>query len=135
MILTPVIFHWYTGRKILDNNGEDMKNQITQEKIRKVAEKIAREFDPEKIILFGSFVWGDPRFDSDVDLLVIKKTNDSRRESRNMRGSVFPSEFPLDIIVYDPDRLEKTLQTGDTFLRDILVHGKVLYERSNTSRI
>ena len=43
-------------------------------KIQKVATRIAKEYNPEKIILFGSYAWGKPTFDSDVDFFIVKKT-------------------------------------------------------------
>ncbi|MEK7172547.1 MAG: nucleotidyltransferase domain-containing protein [Patescibacteria group bacterium] len=97
------------------------------EKIKEVSQKIAKEFKPEKIILFGSRAWGEPSPDSDVDLLVIKKAADNRKLAREIDSSIFPRPFPLDLIVYGPEQVEQRKLRGDFFINDILTKGKILY--------
>jgi predicted nucleotidyltransferase len=94
--------------------------------------KIAETLKPEKIILFGSYAYGHPTPDSDVDLLVIMKTRATQKErylavSRVLR----PRQFPIDIIVRNPDEINKALKNkGNFFIREIVEKGKVLYERT-----
>lgn len=102
---------------------------MIQEKIKEVAAKIAKEYHPERIILFGSYAWGVPSQDSDVDLFIVKDTNNTRVMTRIINRFIFPRPFPLDLIVYTPEQVEKRKKTRDFFLRDILNKGKVLYER------
>lgn len=106
---------------------------ITEEKIRETANKIAKEFKPEKIILFGSYAWGNPTKDSDVDLLVIMRSQKSKIErERELRRFLFPSNVALDILVYTPEELEKSInQSHNLFIEDILRNGKMLYEKTN----
>lgn len=99
---------------------------ITLEKIKEVADKIAREFKPEKIILFGSFAWGTPTEDSDVDLFIVKETKDTREFARAVDGALFPRLFPIDIIVYTPEKAQK-FRESDFFIKNIFSKGKVLY--------
>lgn len=107
---------------------------VTENKIQEVAERIAEKFGPEKIILFGSFAWGNPTEDSDVDLFIVKKTDSSTRDiSREISGFIFPRPFPLDIIVYKPEQVERRKKTGDFFMQDILSKGKILYEKQPSS--
>lgn len=106
-----------------------MKNQITEDKIRQVAQKIVKEFQPEKIILFGSCAWGKPGPDSDVDLFVIKETENTRDFARKIDRSIFPRPFPIDLIVYRPKYVNDKFASGDFFIRNILTKGKVLYEK------
>lgn len=101
--------------------------KITQEKIQEVAKKIAKEFKPEKIILFGSYAWGEPTPDSDVDLFIIKETENTRVTAREIDGSIFPRPFPIDLIVYKPEQVKKRQEIGDFFIKNILLKGKVLY--------
>ena len=104
-------------------------NSITREKIQQVVDKIVKEYQPEKIILFGSWAWGEPHEDSDVDLFVLKDTEESTRDvARKIDGSIFPRPFPLDIIVYKPDQAEKALKY-DFFIRNIISRGRVLYAK------
>lgn len=106
-----------------------MTTQQTQEKLQKVVQKIAKEFKPEKIILFGSWAWGKPGKDSDFDLFIVKKTRRSTREvAREIDGSLWGRTIPLDIIVYTPENVEKRLKTNDFFIRDIINKGKILHE-------
>lgn len=100
-----------------------------QAAIQNVADKIAKRFKPKKIILFGSYAYGQPRQDSDVDLMVVTETDDILATGREIDGSIFPRPFPIDILVYRPDRLEHREKLGDSFAREVLTRGKVLYAR------
>lgn len=103
---------------------------MTQEqiyvKIKEVAETIGKKFQPDKIILFGSYAWGQPGPHSDVDLFIIKETDDTRKTAREISRLIFPRPFPLDIIVYRPTQAEKAGKK-DFFIRDILQKGLLLY--------
>ncbi|MDA2922865.1 nucleotidyltransferase domain-containing protein [Patescibacteria group bacterium AH-259-L07] len=96
-------------------------------KIQAVVNKIVQEYHPEKIILFGSYVWGKPGPDSDVDLFIITKTENTRALAREIDGLLFPRLFPIDVLVYTPEHVEKRKKRGDFFINDILTKGKVLY--------
>lgn len=106
-----------------------MSRTATMEKIQEVSRGIAEKFQPEKIILFGSWAWGTPGPDSDVDFFVVKETDDSRKTAREIDGSIFPRPFPIDIIVYKPGLAESRMQRGDFFIKDIFLKGRVLYAR------
>ena len=92
-------------------------------------ETIVRVIKPKKIVLFGSYAYGKPTPDSDVDLLVIWDTDKPRRE-RVVAISLllYPRRFPVDIIVKTSRELEAELP-HDFFLREIVNKGIVLYER------
>jgi predicted nucleotidyltransferase len=97
--------------------------------IRRFARRIAERFHPEKIILFGSYAYGKPHEESDVDLLVVMPTRDPMAQS--VRLSVaFERPFSLDLIVRTPRQIERGLREDDCdwFLREIIDKGKVLYE-------
>jgi predicted nucleotidyltransferase len=98
--------------------------------IRRFARRIAERFQPEKIILFGSYAYGTPHADSDVDLLVVMAAADEINQSIRITLA-FQPVFPLDLIVRTPERLRRRLADGDWFLREIVDIGKVLYEASN----
>ena len=108
---------------------------ITSAKIRRAARKIADAVRPEKIILFGSFAYGNPTLDSDVDLLVIMEST-LRPHARVVQISeiLSPRPFPVDIIARTPAEIEERLQVGDCFFQEILTKGKVLYERGSSRR-
>ena len=105
----------------------------TQEQIQEIANKIAREFNPKKIILFGSYAWGKPTKDSDVDLFIIQETKQSTREvAREIDGSLWGRTFPIDIIVYNPENVENGLKNKDFFIEDVINKGTILYEYGST---
>ena len=106
----------------------DQRKRIPQEAIDEVVRQIVEKFKPQKIILFGSYARGNPRPESDVDLLIVldtllKETKQSL-EIRRYLGVM----FGLDLVVYTPQHLKDRVEMGDWFLRDILKEGKVLYE-------
>lgn len=81
---------------------------VTEEKIKEITDKIVKKYKPERIILFGSYAWGKPGPDSDVDLFIVKETNHSSREmAREISRAIFPRPFPVDILVYTPSEIEK----------------------------
>ena len=93
--------------------------------------RIASELKPEKIILFGSYAYGNPTPDSDVDLLVIMKTR-AKQIDRYLAVSnlLYPREFPVDIIVKTPQEIQAELKKkGNFFIREVLTKGKVVYDR------
>jgi uncharacterized protein len=95
-------------------------------------ELLVSKLKPEKIILFGSYAYGNPTPDSDVDLLVIMKTR-AKDIDRYIAVSnlLYPRQFPVDILVRTPREIElESKKKGNFFLREILNKGKVLYERS-----
>ena len=99
--------------------------------LRPAIQKIATELNPEKIVLFGSYAYGIPNPHSDVDLLIIMKTKASPKDrSWAVSRLLLPRPFPVDILVKTPKEVEKALETGDFFLKEILTRGKVLYDRS-----
>jgi predicted nucleotidyltransferase len=92
--------------------------------------RIVRELRPQKIILFGSYAYGTPTADSDVDLLVVMDTDATPKERAwAVSRLLIPRPFPVDILVKTPKELETALANGDFFLREVLTWGKVLYER------
>jgi predicted nucleotidyltransferase len=99
--------------------------------IRRYAHGIGQRFHPHKIILFGSYAYGTPHPDSDVDLLVIMPARDELDEAFKIRLAM-PAPFPLDLIVRRPRELALRLKEGESFSTEITRRGKVLYEKSNT---
>jgi predicted nucleotidyltransferase len=106
-----------------------MSTEEKRKKIQELAGQIAKNFQPEKIILFGSYAWGTPNPDSDVDILIIKDTDNPRKTAREIDGSIFPRPFPIDILVYKPGQIQSRVKLGDLFAQDIINNGKILYAR------
>lgn len=100
----------------------------SSEQIRAVAGQIVRQFYPRKVILFGSFAYGHPTEDSDVDLLVILDRERVTLHDVATISQAIDHPFPLDIIVQSSARWEADLREGASFAREISEKGKVLYE-------
>ena len=98
--------------------------------IRRFARQVAERFQPDKIILFGSYAYGTPHADSDVDVLVIMATRNQLDQAVKIELACDPP-FPLDIIVRTPHNMQWRLAEGESFLREITTRGKVLYEKDN----
>jgi predicted nucleotidyltransferase len=98
--------------------------------IRRFARRIAKRFDPHKVILFGSFAGGKPHEYSDVDLLVVMPATNEINQAIRITMA-FDREFPLDLIVRTPERLRRRLAQGDAFLSEVVAKGIVVYEKRN----
>ena len=95
-----------------------------------VVRRIVKQLHPDKIILFGSYAYGTPTRNSDVDLLVVMKTTaPSKERSWPVSRLLIPRPFPVDILVRTPEEIQSALEKGDYFIEGIVTQGKVLYER------
>ncbi len=104
-----------------------------QQQIKKIAKRIEKKYKPEKIILFGSYAWGKPTKDSDVDLLIVKNTKKNFFQRLFEVRQITDGEMPLDILVRTPSEVKKRLKLGDFFYEDIINKGKFIYEKSKKS--
>lgn len=105
-----------------------------QQAIKQVVEKL-KPYKPEKIILFGSHVWGKPDAGSDLDVLIIKRSQKRRIDRmREVGNLLYPGLMPVDALVYTPEEVEKRVKMGNTFVAYIVQHGKVLYDKSASKR-
>ena len=99
--------------------------------IQGIVDRIVEGYDPEKIILFGSYAEGNPDDNSDVDLLVVKETDKPRPERVvEARRFVYGASVPLDLIVYTPEEIESEKRNKLGFIFRVLNNGKTIYERS-----
>jgi len=103
---------------------------IPMSAIRRFARQVAEEFRPDKIILFGSYAYGTPREDSDVDLLVIMPCLNAFDQAVRIDNAL-EAPFILELIVRTPRQMDYGLRDPDDrdwFLWEIVEKGKVLYE-------
>jgi uncharacterized protein len=104
---------------------------IPRTAIRSYARQIANHFQPEQVILFGSYAFGTPNRDSDVDLLVIMPC----RNELDMAVKIsinLPAPFPMDLIVRKPEEWRRRLKEGESFSKQIRTDGKVLYAKGDS---
>ena len=105
---------------------------IESTKINDIVNRIALNFNPDKIILFGSYAVGNANEDSDLDLLIIKDTGQPRhRRGFDIRKALIGSMIPIDIVVYTKEEFEQEKDEKYSFLNSVIKSAKVLYERAN----
>lgn len=100
-----------------------------EDKVQQLTDKIVREYHPQKVILFGSYAWGTPTEDSDLDFFVVKETGEPAVEREvSLRRILFGSGVPIDVLVYTPEEVAQRREIDDPFIEEVLSKGKVLYE-------
>lgn len=109
------------------------KGLRTLSSLEKLVDFIASEYNPEKIILFGSYGTQRSNKTSDIDLLIIKKTNkrfvDRVVELMQLIRSQFGFEYPIEPFVYTPNEFGRAKKINSLFIRTVLLKGVVLYEK------
>jgi predicted nucleotidyltransferase len=103
---------------------------IAFDKIQELSDRIAATFSPEKIVLFGSYAYGDPKEFSDVDLLIIMNYEGHPHDkSIEIWDAVRPG-FSVDLLARKPDDTLRRYSEYDPLIREALDKGKILYERN-----
>ena len=105
---------------------------ITKATIQAVAQLIAERFDPEQIILFGSYARGNAGYHSDIDLLVVLKSLDDWPKRDNPIRAAIAEHFilPVDVLVTTPARLAQQRKNPYSFVHTALESREILYERA-----
>lgn len=104
---------------------------VDRRRIREFSRRVAEVFRPERVILFGSYAYGRPNRDSDVDLLVIMPFRGRGvRKAIEILSRIEPG-FPVDMLVRTPAQVRRRLAWNDFFMREVMERGKVLYAAGN----
>ncbi|MCL0090365.1 nucleotidyltransferase domain-containing protein [Dehalococcoidia bacterium] len=102
---------------------------VTEEQIDEVKRRIAEDFKPQKIILFGSYANGTPTEDSDLDLLIIKDSDlPTRIQNRKVRKILTGLKIPVDVMVKTAEEFETYKDIIGTIIYPANKFGKVIYE-------
>lgn len=110
------------------NNAKASASPVTPGLLREIAQKVVKAFRPKNIILFGSYAYGKPTADSDLDLLIVMKSRDRPAERIRKVSDLFdPRPLPMDFIVLTPDEVRQRLSGFDPFLEEVLKKGQLLY--------
>ena len=105
---------------------------IDSNKISEIATSIATKFNPDKIILFGSYANGTQHEDSDIDLLIFQETDlPMQKRGYDIRMSLIGSMMPFGILVYTKSEFEQENDRSFSFLKTAMKNSKLLYERPN----
>ena len=102
----------------------------TRTPLDRMIQRLVAAYAPQKVILFGSYAWGQPAADSDFDLLIVKETADRFLDRLWTVRQILAGErqeVPLEVLVLTPHELADRLVLGDQFLTEIVEKGKILY--------
>jgi predicted nucleotidyltransferase len=107
----------------------DRRERVPDAAIEEFVQSVAVTFRPERIILFGSYAYGQPHPGSDVDLLVVMDTEmRSTAQAVDILRTV-EHHFGVDLLVRTPRDIARRADLGDPFILEVLERGRVLYER------
>ncbi|MGB9878262.1 MAG: nucleotidyltransferase domain-containing protein [bacterium] len=99
------------------------------EKLKRIIESL-KKYDPERIILFGSYAREDFDPESDIDLVVIKRTEKRFIERLLEVAELIENELgKVDVFVYTPEEFERMIEWRNPFIERVLKEGKVVYEK------
>ncbi len=102
--------------------------------IEQVLQRIVEGYDPDRVILFGSHTRGEALADSDVDLLIVKSTDQRPIDRRiQVERLLADRRLPLDILVYTPEEVRALYAAGSPFIEEVVETGRVLYMRKATA--
>ncbi|PZO13246.1 MAG: hypothetical protein DCF25_16340 [Leptolyngbya foveolarum] len=107
---------------------------ISFDTVQDFCQEVVEKFQPEKIILFGSYAYGEPTSYSDVDLLVIMPFEGHPAQTAVKILHAIDYHFPLDLLARTPNQIRQRLEMGDFFIQEILQKGRILYE-ANYARV
>jgi predicted nucleotidyltransferase len=102
-----------------------------QSQIKKLCNQIVDKFRPQKVILFGSYAYGKPNYDSDIDLLVIMPYVGRNHDQAVAIRRSLDSAMPIDLLVRTAEQVQERIDMEDFFMREIVRDGKVLYEKDH----
>ncbi len=102
---------------------------ISKKKISNIVSSIVAKCAPERIILFGSYAYGKPTRDSDIDLFVVANIPGLGAERIRVVLRAIEDNVPVDVVVRTPEEVERSLQGRDWFVKEVFQKGKVLYAR------
>lgn len=97
-----------------------------------ILHRVVEEYQPEKVILFGSLAWGNPDEDSDIDLLIVKDSSETplqRRVQVRRVAAEAGRRIPFSPLVLTPIELQHRLEMNDSFYFKIIEQGQTLYEQ------
>jgi predicted nucleotidyltransferase len=118
------------SERLNDTQGADMES-IPEALLEEIVRRLTAEFDPERIIIFGSHAWGKPTEDSDIDLFVILTQSDERPTQRaiRVRGCLRGLDASFDILVETRAEFDRRATVPASLEAEVLERGRVIYGR------
>lgn len=101
---------------------------ISLSQVQDFCQEVVEKFQPDKIILFGSYAYGEPNQDSDIDLLVILPFEGHPAKKAAEILIAIDYHFPLDLLARTSEQIQQRIDMGDFFIQEIVNEGRILYE-------
>jgi uncharacterized protein len=103
---------------------------VTRSKISEIVDKIVINYQPDKIILFGSYAKRSANDESDVDFIIVKNTNKPKhKRGGDVRRHLLGSLVSIDLKIYTPSEFEEEKGQEYSFLNSALENSEIVYER------
>lgn len=115
----------------LVESGQERRSVELAHEIDRWEQLLRRKYHPQKIVLFGSFAQGRTKAWSDIDMVIVKKTNKRFLDRIKEVLRLLKPKVSVDVLVYTPEEFTKLCKTKLFFKEEIVARGKVLYERGN----
>jgi len=101
--------------------------------INKMLQILIQAYNPNKVILFGSYAWGKPTINSDIDIIVVVESSKDKISKRAIKAYELLREFkiPKDIIVYTEIEFNSLANHQSSLCYKVINEGQVLYDRAS----
>lgn len=105
---------------------------ISKKTIQEVVNKLVEAYQPLEIYLFGSYAWGQPDEESDLDLLIVVEKSEKKKYKRALAGyhALLDIDVSNEIIVYTEEEFEKNKNNKTSFAYKIMNNGEKLYAKA-----
>jgi uncharacterized protein len=117
---------------VANNTKHRYRQHVTPGEILEPVDEIARQFQPQRVILFGSYAYGTPADNSDVDLLAVMPCDTQEYRKATEISLAVGHRFPMDLLVRSPEILRQRLKWNDWFLKEVVEKGIVLCDAADT---
>ena len=111
-------------------NDGTQRAGVPPERVKDIVDAL-KTYEPEKVILFGSSARGDADRYSDIDLVVIKRTDKRFVERLVEAARYLDLPVSVDLFVYTPEEFEVMVENANPFIERVLSEGRIIYERSS----
>lgn len=111
-----------------------MFTKIPSEIVSEQVVRCLKPYDPEQIILFGSYARGDVHQGSDVDLIIIKDTESKFLRRMDDILDLWDMDYPVEFFVYTPAEFEQMKREKRDFILTVIEEGLVIYEKQQSDR-
>jgi uncharacterized protein len=109
-------------------------NDFMLKDLKDISSRLIQEYDPDRIILFGSRAEGKHGEGSDIDLVIVKETEKRPLDRRiEVETLLADRSIPIDIVVYTPEEMRALYSMGSPFVEEIVEKGRLVYMRKATA--